>query len=392
MKTVQRLSDIDALRRYNFYSGIDIPLSTTSSDINWASTDGTVISVIASRFYVSSFYVLELHSSGSQMVISLPINDYLTIDDAGQSFVFTCMGYSSSYDIDIDCRIYDKNNPIDNGFSRTLSAGKWLAGRSNVIVIDENYDETSTYDYTVELTITNFADANVYITMPNLVNDLVWKENPAMLNMVKYMPGFYVEYDGRESDPTYPMLRFIDVLTDTIADSMFLYSDWFKYDRNEIPADKSPNEVFTKSALTDYSVVSGKNREWLAQFVAAKIRQQIFVSGNPVINTNDVSDFIRSQLNPAIYGLGAGTQGAIKEAVSYVLTGDKKISIVQRADGDPWAIKIITLTSETPSSAAVLAVAELARPMGYSIEHESVASFGFILGDPVYGILGTGTL
>jgi hypothetical protein len=74
------------------------------------------------------------------------------------------------------------------------------------------------------------------------------------------------------------------------------------------------------------------------------------------------------------------------------LTGTKSVIISQKAGGDPWTIKLTTLTSESPSSAIILAAVEEARPMGYRIIHEAVEEFNFILGDPQYGLLGEESL
>lgn len=301
------------------------------------------------------------------------------------------------------------------------------------------------------------------------------------------------------------MFRYMDVLTDAIADSMLMYSEWFEYDAREVPAGFTKANNFTKSRLTNHIAVYDENLDWLAQFSGAKLKKQIYVDGVALVADGDLEAFEQAQLSPAIYGIGAGTQSALKTAIGFVLSGTKSIIISQRYGGDPWAIKVATLASETPNiderlevrvastanvnistelepgdsidgttllegdrvllknqttasqngvyivpasgaasratdfdtagemtagamfivsegsanggkafkltttgsiivgstaltfaqftgSPEVLAIAEPARPMGYSLTHEIVTEFTLTLGDPVFGILGTAVL
>lgn len=230
------------------------------------------------------------------------------------------------------------------------------------------------------------------VSTPNLVNDTVWNQNPVLLNLKRFMPDFYFEYDGKQTDPVYPMFRYIDVMTDSIADTMLLYSEWFEYDAREVQTGYTKADLFTKSRLTNHLAVYKENIDWLAQFSGAKLKKQIYVADNPIISEIDLKAFEQAQLSPAIYGRGAGTQSAIRTAVKFVLTGTKSVVISQRYEGDPWTIKITTLTSQSPSSEVILAAVEEARPLGYAIVHEAVTDLNFVLGDPEYGRLGNESL
>jgi hypothetical protein len=325
--------------------------------------------------------------------------------------------------------------------------------------------------------------------------------------MSPFIPDFYEDYDSREADPTYPFFRFVEVLTDALSDTMNLYSEWFRYDRREIAANIPLDTYESKSRLVDYQHVRDENLEWLTQFSGNKIKNQIYINNTEVVDSNNLEDFKTWQLYPAGYGRGAGTQSAIREAAEFVLTGTKSVIISQRYNDNPWAIRIITVGSETPGldirtkvkvastanvnistglvngatidgvtlvtgnrillknqstasqngvyvvvasggasratdfdtvsssevaygalffvdsgttnnskaftltttgtitlgttaltfaefsgSPEVLAVVEPARPLGYSITHQLVESFTLILGDPVYGVLGTAVL
>jgi hypothetical protein len=127
---------------------------------------------------------------------------------------------------------------------------------------------------------------------------------------------------------------------------MFLYSEWFQYDAREIASNYSKTNLFTRSRLTNYKAVYDENLPWLAQFSGAKLKKQLYVDNSAIVT--DTDGFKEAQLYPAIYGRGAGTQGAIKQAVRFVLTDTKTVVIGQHVGGDPWVMKVVTLIDETP--------------------------------------------
>jgi hypothetical protein len=177
----------------------------------------------------------------------------------------------------------------------------------------------------------------------------MWEQGPVLQNLRRFMPDFYFEYDRKQVDPGNPMFRFVDVLTDTISDSMLTYSEYFEYDQREIQAGKTKADNFTRSRLTNHVAVYDENIDWLAQFSGAKLKKQISVSGTGIIPTGDIEAFEQVQLSPAIYGIGAGTQSAIRTAVEFVLTDTKSVVISQRYNNNPWAMRITTIASETPN-------------------------------------------
>ena len=226
---------------------------------------------------------------------------------------------------------------------------------------------------------------------PNIVNDNVWALNPVVANLRTRLPDFYFDYDDLETDPQYPFLRLIDMFAGTIADSMQAYSDWFRYDTEEIPLGIDKDSYTAKSHLVDPKYIRLEHLQWAFQFAGVPQVKQLTVAGTVEIPASD-EDYKIAQLSPAIYGRGAGTQSAIRTAVQFVMTGSKTVVISQRAGGDPWVIKLITLDTESPSSEVIFAAVEQARPMGFTIIHEAVADFNFILGDNIYGRLGSGRI
>lgn len=356
MKTVQRLSDDNALRRFNLETKSPLSLAYINSNHNWVAYDydaeifnNSAITITGNNYYYGTHYVLETslveeHVS-EPIVLRLSVNDIFEADDEDQPFVFTCAIYSEINSITVNAQFYDINGTSVDGNSRTIQGGTWGAVRSNRL--DLTPEASGSTNYCVVLTITNHGGA-IRLSTPNVVNDLAWANSPVIQSMRPYIPQFYETYDRREEDPNYPFFRYVEVMTDAIADTMKLYSEWFKYDRREIPASYPTNTYETKSRLVDYQYVRDENLDWLAQFSGNKIKKQIYVAGSPIIT--DTDSFKAWQLYPAGYGRNAGTQSALREAVQFVLSGDKTVIISQRYNNDPWAIKIVTKVSETPGN------------------------------------------
>ena len=352
MKTLQRLSDDNALRTYSVETQRTIPLSYVIANHDWTvvSTDpiGTAsLNVTGDDFYWSSHYVIEMSTGRvAPVVMTLNVNNVFETADRGGVFVFSCVAYSRDESITINAALYDANGVVNAGNTRTIQGGTWGAVRSNQITIANNAPAST--NYKVVLTISNHNSSNVRISTPNLVNDIAWANSPVIQSMRSYIPGFYQDYDSREVDPTFPFFRFVDVLTDAISDTMFLYSEWFRYDRREIPSNTAFDTYESKSRLVDYQYVRNENNEWLMQFSGNKIKNQIYLNNTGIVGNNDLAAFKTWQLYPAGYGRGAGTQSAIREAAKFVLTGTKSVIISQRHDNNPWAIRITTVGSQTP--------------------------------------------
>ena len=111
-------------------------------------------------------------------------------------------------------------------------------------------------------------------------------------------------------------------------------------------------------------------------------------------------DFIEWQLYGSHYGRGAGTRHAMIEAAKQVLIRTKdgepstqSVSLTPYYGGDPFAIRIQTLSNDTidananESSDLVLQSVNLAKPMGYKITHNTVDEFYLTFDDVTYGVL-----
>lgn len=63
-----------------------------------------------------------------------------------------------------------------------------------------------------------------------------------------------------------------------------------------------------------------------------------------------------------------GRPGALIEAARPLLTGGRRVSIIER-DGSPYRVTVVTYTAETPDAAAVNAALQAAKPAGLVLTH-----------------------
>jgi len=373
MKTIQRLNDYQSLRAYNFVSLDSVNILDTNTNSGWyiSSGNGSLI-VSGENFFCSSHYVLKINPINKEPItLRLDFDTETTpfeIEDIGQRFVFTSVLNCNLGNPQVSALICNSNDGCGEPNIRNLVGGSWDAVRSNVLTVTGLEDGVDAYGITV--TISNHSpnfDPNfdqlanpgvvptplstIYLSTPNLVNDSAWANNPVIQNIRPYIPNFFESYDSNELDPTWPFFRLVDVLTDGIADSMFQYSEWFQYEKSELPANFSAADIGTRSRLTDYNNVRDENLDWLAQFSGRQVTKQLYDANNTEIIT-DTEAYRIAQLYPAIYGRGSGTQGSLRAAAQFVLTGEKTVSVSQRYDAgsgaNPWNIRITTLGSETP--------------------------------------------
>ena len=367
MKTVQRLNTYQSLSVYDYDLKNKNSVDDIETNSGWYVESGPADIIFSGdNYFASNFFNIKISPTGSEnIVLRLDFdepNSPFVADDVGQNFIFTCVLQCTQGSPNVTATLHDLNSvSIEPSNTRKMIGGSWDAVRSNMMTLTSlNYAEDL---YGIKLTISNhspnynISDTNhdnlstIYISTPNLVNDSAWANNPVIQNMRPYIPGLYESYDSKETDPTWPFFRLVDVLTDAIADTMFIYSEWFEYYNSELPAGFSKSDIGTRSRLTNYLHVKNEYAPWLSQFSGNQIVNQLYTSSGSEIIT-DTDSYKTWQLYPAGYGRGSGTQSAIKSAAEFVLTDTKTTSLSQRYNAgsgeSPWNILITTLGSETP--------------------------------------------
>lgn len=376
--TLQRLTDKQALYAVDVY-GTAYPIAGYVT--GWTTTN-CIVSLSNENYFINNRYVMTvIPQTSAPVVLECDVTSGLRDKDVEQDFVFTATLKFIHPGTVIDVELFtDIDNP--GIIEKTATAGLWQVVRSELVTIAEEYSSL-----TARLTIRNHGGQPFYFTMPNVYNDTSFLNSPLTLTMKTFMPDFYWEYDSQSKNPHFPLFKFIDAAFGGMNDAIQMYADWFEYELSELPYSVPRSQANTKSRLLNPDTFYFEYLEWIWQFIGAKIKKNIYnqTTNSPLVA--DEEEFIRWQVRTSSFGRGAGTRQALREAVQFVLGGNKFVAITPNLGGNAFVIGIRTLVSETPdgivgeSSEAVLAAAESARPVGYQLEHEAVEFVTFILDD-----------
>lgn len=98
---------------------------------------------------------------------------------------------------------------------------------------------------------------------------------------------------------------------------------------------------------------------WLGQWAGVRL---------PAGTDPDVArELIRS-----VAGFSRGTPAALRAAASFYLTGTKTVYFNERFGNDPYRLGVITLASETPDPALVLAAITAQKPGGIVLSYSAI--------------------
>jgi hypothetical protein len=289
-----------------------------------------------------------------------------------------------------------ETTPLGN--QQTLSGGVYGAIQSNVVTIP---DDASEHTVSILITISGHDGGNIYLTYPNLIDDLAFYQNDIVRLSRNFMPDFYWEIDSQQQYPTAPYHRLIDVLTSAIDETKKEYSAIYPFNRYDVDDGEELKESWALSSLVDPSNVRDKYINWLAQFTGSQVRKNISNGTSSLLSNHALElEFIKWQLATSHYGRAAGTRGSLIESAQQALTFTKdgtestlSVSITPNYNGDRWSFLIRTLENETPDTVAgeeskyVLAAVEPARPMGFKVYHETIDDFYLTLDDISFGRL-----
>jgi hypothetical protein len=375
-------------------SSVSIPLE--QSGTQWTSTNST-LSIIATEFITTLRRVCRLAPSGTNDIeLSLP-TQYMPAGYSGSNISFNAKIKPSSQ-ANITTLLSVDGETVPTGNQQTLSGGVYGAIQSNVVTIPDDGVE---HEVSILITISDHDGGNIYLTYPNLIDDLAFYQNDIVGLSRSFMPDFYWEIDSQQQYPTAPYHRLIDILTSGIDETKKEYSAIYPFNRYDVDYAEELKESWALSSLVDPSNVRDKYVNWLAQFTGSQVRKNISNGTSSLLSNHALElEFIKWQLQTSHYGRAAGTRGALIEAAQRALIFTKNgtdstlsVSITPNYNGDRWSFLIRTLENETPdasagqSSAYVLAAVEPARPMGYKIYHETIGGFYLTLDDISYGRL-----
>jgi hypothetical protein len=80
---------------------------------------------------------------------------------------------------------------MPTGNQQRLSGGVYGAVQSNVVTIP---DDAVDHEVSISITITGHNGGNIYLTYPNLIDDLAFYQNQIVSLSRNFMPDFYFFY------------------------------------------------------------------------------------------------------------------------------------------------------------------------------------------------------
>jgi hypothetical protein len=394
-RTRNLLSNADALMRVSTQNNAIIAINEVPH--NWTATNATV-AIIGREFVVDTRYVLELSPSSLAPIVlelaAIPLNiaDNDRILSANIKLkALSPMSVSGLLFIDED----DNNTAVQE----TLTSGLYNAVHTNTVVVP---NDGQLHTATIRITIENHNAATIHVTLPHLIHDFAFYENPFVGRMRNFLPDFYFEIDSAQEAPTYPYFRLIDILTSAAGETAIEHDLMYGVEQAQLDSPYDSMFNWAQSSLVSPRSVRGPYTPWLSQFTGTALKQNIEYADGSVFFQNESArrDFIEWQLRYSFYGRAAGTRRAMVEAARQVLIYTKdgepttlSVAVTPRYLDDLFTIKVQTLTNETPDADAgeeshvVLQSVNWAKPMGYKVVHETVDEFFFSFDDPTLGVL-----
>lgn len=370
-----------------------------STELGWVASNA-VYSIQSTEFYTTNRYVINLNPSSSSTSSITLSNVPLKPEDRGLRISFNARVKAFSV-ITVDAFIYLDDNPTGlSSVSTSISSGEYGAVHSNVVTVPDDDNE---HTITIVLSISGHGSNSCYITHLNLIHDLDFYDNPFVGYIRNYLPDFYWEIDSQQESPSFPFFKLIDALSSSAGDAKKIYDRLYGFESEQLVSTNQKTDYWARSVLTDPELASTYYGSWLAQFTGEALKKNLQLSnGNFYFeNPGAIHEFATWQLSGSFFGRSAGSRRAIIEAVKQVLTktlngaqSTRSVAVTSRYQGNPFQILVQTLDNETidanagQSSYIVLVAANLAKPIGYLISHNTVTAFFFTIEDESLGVIG----
>jgi hypothetical protein len=371
-------SSLDNYVKFNYHSSV---LSTPSQYAITTDADG--------NDYIEAFMWVRATKNCTlylQTVLTEVIFDSNTSSFSFADPFVRATGNEGSHTIDIggsDIPIWHLIRAIPVAVPET---GRWSIGLNFRVVFE-----------TLTGAFLNIARPSAYQSQRFLLGDF-------LNNTAAYLPEVFIEADTANfstNNPTYPLMRFLDVITTTASE---VYDQAVSFEYLDASEGGSSSNLFTLSRLVDPRVCDSSYLSWLAQFRGRPvlityqpstegIGWSIFTLNSSLLDGNDVlgSDatnlgglpagveaFARWQVETGYYGHNAGTIQAMVSAIRRNLTGDEVVNYTLSTN----TIAFTTKQSETfgsvvgdigASNSVVMSLIEPARPLGMIVTHTMTA-------------------
>ena len=395
------LPDELALNRQATNPDPNEPLSYTEEEIQaggWSVDGPATFTAVLSPFYSADRFSLAVQNSqsGNQIVRT----DAFTIEfpHVEDELIFHCLVFCES-PLEITAHLHDadKAYTTETGYTNTNTVGVWSPVFSNA----KTFGTSATFSKDLKITLVTSNTRVFYISMTALTNNAPHLDNQFSQLSKVYFPDIYRDVDDVSVAPTRPMDKLYHSLTANMSKVMDTFLEVATVGQADTDSTRqivgSPVSDFSESRMTNPNLMPEELIPWAAQFVGTNLRDSVVVGGVDVVDST--VDFERWQLITKAYGQAAGSRQALKESAKLVLSDTKSVLVSPLNDGNRFEIMVRTLVSETPgnpvegtSSPAVLAVLQDAKPAGYTVLHETLDEFGFVLNDSQFGAFNQGVL
>jgi hypothetical protein len=395
-RTINLLSDDNALLKFSSSDGAAIGISSIPYD--WEA-DNATLSITSTEFVVNNRYTLLVSPDDADAVVIRLPNIPLNIADNGR-VLSANMRIKANSPMNIEALLYiDSASASYSPSSTTYTSGLYNAIHTNQASVP---DDENIHTATIEMTVSGHSAVGINITLPHLIHDMALFENPFVGRSRTFLPDFYFEIDSAQTRPSYPFFRLVDILTSAAGETAIEHNRMYGVESSQVQLPEQTSEYWARSTLVSPRSVREDYVPWLAQFTGGPLRQNIQKPDGSLFFTNEGTrrDFIEWQLTGGYYGRSAGSREAMTEAAKQVLLYTKNgsqssfsVAVTPRYLGDPFAIRVQTLTNETPDanngeeSGLVKQSVLWAKPMGYTVVHQTVDEFFFSFDDPTLGLL-----
>lgn len=366
---------------------------------DWTTTN-SVATLVSSDFVVNTRYTLRIAPSSSGAVVITLQDIPLAAADNEKTISFNAkMKGVSSFRTSTKLFVDGDDSSVEANI-QTLSGGEYNAIHSNNVLLEPEVEPRT---FSVEITVTNHSTGTLFLTLPHVIDDYAFYENFFIRESLRYFPDFYWDIDRSQVAPRYPFFKWVNSLVSAAGDTRNEYDAIFGYESEELRSQDQKVAYWGSSTLVSPSHVREEYIPWLGQFTGHNVTRNFTVDGGALYfnNIQLERDFIEWQLRNSFYGRGAGTRRAMIEAARQVLVRTKdnepstrSVALTPKFGGDPFAIRIQTLTNETydanedESSNLVLKSVNMAKPMGYKVTHNTVDEFFFTIDDLTLGVIG----
>jgi len=369
---------------------------------------------------VSNYIRFNYHSS----VGSVPSQYAITTDVDGNDYIEAFMWVKSTknctlylrtvlteVEFDNDTSLYGFVDPFSrvtgNEGSLSVDIGgtdvpTWQLVRAVPVAVPETGRWSIGLNFRV--VFSTLTDAYLNIARPSAHTARRFLLGDFLNNTMAYVPEIFIESDFANystNNPTYPLSRFVDIITTTAGD---IYDQTISFEYLDASEGGSYENLFTASRLVDPRVCDSAYLFWLSQFRGRPILityqpstegigWSVFTLNSSLLDSNDVigsdatslgglpagiDSFARWQVETGYYGHNAGTVQSMVSAAQRNLTGTKQINYTMSSN----SVAFTTKQSETfgsvvgdigSSNSVILSLIEPARPLGMLVTHTMTA-------------------